>query len=238
MVCHKPAHRIVLSRLLLYALWGFAVLAVSLPHAHAADLVDLLAQKKIQVEVVGSDIETVTMRIRRTGNEPLTVDIKAGTFYESSNADAQNMVGTEPQSVQLTDSTWTTLTLPAACASRPRDIPSDSDKFAVKRLPGGSELAIAMRAIAAAHPSTAVIQAAVWIISDDADYDDLGELVETTGYSAAGGTRVINEPEAAQAMRMLDRAGINLREKRIWQDRQTIANGVKDKALAAWLRAN
>jgi hypothetical protein len=201
------------------------------------DLVDLLGRRKVEVEVVGSDIETVTMRLRRTGTEPLTVSIHPGTFFESSNAGAQNMVGTASDSVNLTGGGWTTLTLAAACASRPRDIPTDSDRFAVKRLPPKSELAVAAGAVWAAHASTAVTQAAIWIVSDNADYDDLGELVESTGPSAFGGTRVINETEAAQAMRILDRAGIDLRQKRIWQDRNAIANGVKDRGLAAWLRA-
>jgi hypothetical protein len=121
----------------------------------------------------------------------------------------------------------------AACASAPRDIPTGSDRFAVKRLPAKSELAIAARAVASARASSAVVQAAIWIISDDADYDGLGELVEGSSYS---GSRAINEPEAAQAMQILDRAGINIRQKRIWNDRRAIARGVRDPALAAWLR--
>lgn len=133
------------------------MMAVWLAPARATDLVDLLNQKKVQVEVVGSDIENVTVRIRRTATEPVTVDIAAGTFFESSNSNAQNMVGTAPRSVTLTNDAWTTLVVDAACANAPRDIPTGADRFAGKRLPATSELAIAARAVAAAHAPTAVI---------------------------------------------------------------------------------
>ena len=226
----SAAHsRPCVTRRLLILAAALVQLAIWLRPAHATDLADLLTQKKVQVEVLGSDIENVTVRVRRTGTEPVTVDIAAGTFFESNNANAQNMVGTSPESVTITNNGWTTLVINAACASAPRDIPTSTDRFAVKRLPDESEIAIAARAVSAAHASTAVSQAAIWIISDDADYDNLGELVE-------GASRVINQTEAAQAMKILDRAGINIRQKRIWNDRIAIANGTSDTALAAWLR--
>ena len=225
-----------LRQLLCLGILAFVLIVIWQPPAIAADLVDLLGQGKVEVQVVGSDIQTVTVRIRPTGSEPLSVDINAGTFFESSNSGAQNMVGVSPEAVRLSGRGWTTLTVAAACASRPRDIPTESDRFAVKRLPEKSELAIAARAISAAHVPIGVRQAAVWIISDNADYDDLGELVESTNGSAYGGTRVIQETEAARAMQILDQAGINVRAKRIWRDRNTIVKGVNDSTLAAWLR--
>jgi hypothetical protein len=81
-----------------------------------------------------------------------------------------------------------------------------------------------------------VRQAAVWIVTDNADYYDLGILV--VSQFGFGGSRVIREPEAAAAMRLCDRAGINLRRKAIWRDRERILSGLDEQPeLKEWMAA-
>lgn len=76
-------------------------------------------------------------------------------------------------------------------------------------------------------------QAAVWIVTDNADYDDLGILVASQfGF---GGSRVINEPETARAMRICCEAGIDITRKRIWNDKRTIFRGLTEGELKKWL---
>jgi len=225
----------VLSTILISA----ALLASGGPRSWAADLVELMAKRQVEAVVAGSDIQSVDIRLRPTvpvsAAAPLHVDIVAGTFFESRNGAQQNMVGTVSRSVDLTSKEWVEVTMAAACASRARDIPDSSNQFAVRRLPEQAELAKAAKVLAAANAPYAVIQAAIWIISDNANYDDLGELVETTTYNPSGGTRVIGQDEAARAMRVLNDAGIDIRRKRIWADRRQIASGVSDPALKTWL---
>jgi hypothetical protein len=85
-----------------------------------------------------------------------------------------------------------------------------------------------------AQVNTETRQAAVWIVTDNADYDDLGILVASQfGF---GGSRVINEPETARAMRICDEAGINITRKRIWNDKETILQGLTDGELKKWLQ--
>lgn len=81
-----------------------------------------------------------------------------------------------------------------------------------------------------------VLQAAVWIITDDASYGDLGILVLRSSYQAFGGTRVIEEKEAGSAMRILAEAGVVLQQKRIWKDRKRILSGLPDGDLKTWLQ--
>jgi hypothetical protein len=75
----------------------------------------------------------------------------------------------------------------------------------------------------------------VWIVTDDADYADLGTLRAVVGAFGLSGTRVINQKEAAQAMRLCHEAGIDLRRKAIWKDRAMIHRYLywrqKDNAL-------
>lgn len=84
--------------------------------------------------------------------------------------------------------------------------------------------------------SFGVEQAAVWIVTDNADYDDLGTLVSRPIYQIFGGTRIINEYEAARAMKICDEAGIDITRKAIWRDREEIIKGLTDKKLKYWLQ--
>jgi hypothetical protein len=197
------------------------------------DIVDLLHEKKIEVQAQGSGIERVSVRIRRLVPYPLTVRIPVGSFFVSSNRSAQNMVTTAESKVRLTSQEWLSVSPDAACANRPRDIPGSGDTFTVQRSPQQAELAKLMPVLDMARADTETRQAAVWIVTDNADYSDLGILVASQfGF---GGSRVINEQETARAMKICDEAGIDITTKAIWRDRQRVISGLKEGDLKAWL---
>jgi hypothetical protein len=197
------------------------------------DIVDLLKEKKIEVQSSGSGISKVSVRIRKLVPYSLTVRIPVGSFFVSAKASAQNMVTTAESKVHLTSNEWSFVSPDAACANRPRDIPGGSDTFTVQTSPKQAELARLMPVLNKARVDTKTRQAAVWIVTDNADYSDLGILVASQfGF---GGSRVINEQETARAMRICDEAGIDVRKKAIWRDRQRIISGLNDPGLKAWL---
>jgi hypothetical protein len=202
--------------------------------AEGRDIVDLLHEKKIAIQAQGSGIEQVSVRIRRLVTYPLTVRIPVGSFFVSSNSSAQNMVTTAESKVRLTTEEWLSVSPAAACANRPRDIPGSSDAFTVQRSPHQAELAKLMPVLERARVDTETRQAAVWIVTDDADYGDLGILV--AGQSGFGGSRVIHEQETARAMKICHEAGIDITKKAIWRDRQQIISGLKDGDLKTWLK--
>jgi hypothetical protein len=198
------------------------------------DMVDLISEKKIEVETHGSGIQNVNLRIRKLVPYPLTVRIPVGTFFVSANAEAQNMVTTGESTVQLADGDWQEASAETACANRPKDIPGGEDTFGVQRSPHQAELTRLMPVLEKAGVDYAIRQAAVWIVTDDADYSDLGILVES--YTGFGGSRVIGESQAARAMKICAEAGIDITQKAIWQDREQIQEGLdKQDALRAWL---
>jgi hypothetical protein len=199
------------------------------------DIVDLIREKKIEVDSQGSGIESVSLRVRRRVPYVLTVHIPVGTFMVSANASAQNMVTTAAAVIRLETDQWHDVSPKAACANRPLDIPGSEDKFTIQRSPHQDELARLMPVLGEAGADTETRQAAVWIITDDADYDDLGTLVNSP--FGIGGSRVINELEAAKAMKICADAGLDITRKRIWNDKQAILEGLNDQALKKWLAA-
>lgn len=200
------------------------------------DIVDLVREKKIEIETSGSGIKSVGVRIRKLVPYPITVRVPVGSYFVSSRQSAQNMVTTAETKTRITGDDWRSLSVPAACANRPRDIPGRGDTFTVQRSPHQEELARLMPVLDKAGVSFETRQAAVWIVTDNASYADLGILVSRSQFQAFGGTRTIREPETARAMKICEEAGIDVTKKRIWYDRKTVLNGLPDGEIKTWLQ--
>lgn len=207
------------------------------------DLVSLFEEGKIDVVVLGGGIRKMSVRMCRLVPPPLAVRIPVGTFFVAVDPSVQNMVTTAEETVQLTSDRWQSVSPSVACANRSRKIPADGDSFAVRRSPWEWQLAQLMPVLAQANVSADVRQAAVWIVTDDATYKDLGSLVVSSWGGPGGGTRAINAYDAARAMKICDEAGIGITYKAIWNDRDTIisqlkfleANWAECKQLRQWL---
>jgi hypothetical protein len=65
-----------------------------------------------------------------------------------------------------------------------------------------------------------VRQAAVWIVTDDADYAELGSLLDSAPMPFR--RRVIGVGDAARAMARCQQAGIDVRKRAIWKDREIL----------------
>lgn len=197
------------------------------------DIVTLIARRKIDVITQGNGIQSVSLKLKKLVPETLEVSIPVGTFMVSSNSGSQNMVTTSSESLTLSDDQWHEVSADAACANRPKHIPGNDDSFKVLRSPHQAELARLMPVLNSENVNYPTRQAAVWIVTDDADYDDLGILQASS--NGLSGTRVIEQEEAARAMRICDKAGISITRKAIWRDRQQILSGLREGALKTWL---
>ncbi|HEY2956329.1 MAG TPA: hypothetical protein VGK89_13910 [Candidatus Eisenbacteria bacterium] len=199
------------------------------------DIVDAIEQGKLEVKIEGSGIRTVDLSVRRLTDYPIRLRIPAGSFFVAQ-SDAQNMVSRSSLTVWLEDQEWTHVEIPAACANRTRPIPRERDSFTVRRSAHQEELVRVVPLFAKSGASFEVQQAAVWIVTDDADYEALGILVERPYWQIQGGTRVIREADAARAMRLIDQAGLDITRKAIWRDRATILGNLATGPLRDWLR--
>lgn len=197
------------------------------------DLFDLIQEGKIEAHGTGAGIESISLTLHNTTPYWLTVLIPAGTFMVARDASAQNMVATEAQTFRVSPQSDMEVSVDAACANRPRDIPEGDDQFVIARTPPQADLARLMPVLANAQAPYAVRQAAVWILSDDADYGDLGVLVQSV--NGFGGSRVILAPETALAMQIIDGAGIDITRRAIWRDRGDVLEQLPEGALKTWL---
>jgi hypothetical protein len=197
------------------------------------DIVNLVREKKIEFQARGGGIQVVSVRIRRLVPYPVTVRIPVASIFVAYNPAAQNMVTTAEDKVQLGTDKWVSVSSAAACANRLRREPRSGDEFAEVRSPDQGELGRLMPALERARVEAATRQAAVWIVTDNATYLDLGILLARQ--KGIGGSRAINEQESARAMKICDEAGIDITRKAIWEDRQRIFMGLGEGELKTWL---
>lgn len=185
-----------------------------------------LAAGKIEAEVTGNGIDQVSLRARNRTGHQLRVVIPVGTYFICRGS-AQNMVSRCEAVLDLPHDQWQTATVSTACANMHRDVPEAESKFRIAAAPNSAEL---KRAMAQVPPGLdyETVQALVWILTDNANYDDLGTLIG--GY----GGRLIGENEAVRALQLIDAAGISITRKRIWRDRQMLLNGLTDEGLKQW----
>jgi hypothetical protein len=196
-------------------------------------IVDLVEQGKVEAKSTGSGIESVSLEIRRLVEEVLKAVIPAGTFFVSGGS-TQDMVTTAEEEVVLSDDEWVSTVLDVACANLELDVPDSDVTFDIQRAPQEEELQMLMPVLRDAGVAYEVRQAAVWIVTDNADYEDLGTLV--SGSWPGPQLRLIHEAEAAQAMRIVDEAGIDITGKAIWRDRDIVLQGLEDESLKNWLQ--
>jgi len=226
---------------LLRAAFPMAVcLAVCGQTVETMDLHKAIQQGRVKAEITGSGITTVSVKVTRTkASKPLRVRVPLGTLFVAGSGDAQNMVGTAAEVVDLTTATATEISVSAACANLHLDVPDSDVNFSVEEGPAQEDLKKVLPLLRTASASDEVTQAAVWMVSDDADYDDLGTLVISYGGLGFGGSRAINERDAAHAMMLLERAKVDVREKAIWDDRVPVCEEVAGttESAATWCSA-
>jgi hypothetical protein len=204
------------------------------------DLFELLAEKKVEARATGAGIESVSLELRRRTAHPIAVRVPVGTYFASHSEYAQSMVTLAESTATLHGEDWQSVSVSVACADMPLDIPDEEVGFSIRRSPAQRELQKLVPVLAAAHADFAVRQAAVWIVTDDATYDDLGTLVQTSSFTPfGGGTRMINAPEATRALQLLVEAGVGVRDKSIWWDREILLEELRESdegELVEWLR--
>jgi hypothetical protein len=201
------------------------------------DFRELVAEGRLEVEFKGNDIQEVEARLRRRAAEPLKVRIPVGTYLEAGNASTQNMVVTEDVPLSLEGDEWVSVSVPVACANQAKGVPGKRDTFRAADSPESRDLVHLMPVLDDARVPYPVRQAAVWIVTDDADYGVLSRLVSRPASWTIGGTRLIREREMARAMQICTQAGIDLEAKAIWADREQILAGLEAGELREWLRA-
>ncbi|MCX6646681.1 MAG: hypothetical protein NTY09_10030 [bacterium] len=240
------------------AFWIFATLLfaliISIP-GHTQDVVNddaiysLVANDKIEIVAQGDTYNTVKITGISLVEEDLHVVIPAGTYLAARLNDVQNMVVTKTAELDLPALGTFEVIVQTASLETHESVPVPGNYFtAVGDF--SSALTDLIRVIGDSEDSYETIQAAVWIVTENPDYADMGIMRikdgVVTGYSYQDfegtdltdedrGDRLITAEDVVQAMIYAEQAGMDVHRKHIWIDNDEILNDLPAGVLLDWL---
>lgn len=165
-------------------------------------IIELIDAGWIAVVPRGAGIDQLDIVIQKLVEEFLSVDIPLGTTFISNAETAQNMVVIRQKTVLLTVEAEIEVSLDVACANLHRSVPDRDDTFVIEETPEQGDLLVLLNTFQVdgstpyvwEYHTYDVQQAAVWIVTDDATYRDLGILVRQSSIGGLG-VRAITEDE-------------------------------------------
>ncbi len=202
------------------------------------DLFDAMDAGLVEVEARGAGAEAVTLRVRRTGEDPIVVTSPVATYFDAE--DARDMIARRDGWLVLGDDGWHDWTLRAVGRQRDLDPPGPGDRLAVRppsTAPLIEDLLLEIQAGTYTvsnsptlyPPRTPVMeQAAVWIADGDADYASMAPHI--------AGPMLPAQYAAAFALIFVDRAGVDVTRRRVWADRERVFGRLRDQGLRIWYR--
>jgi hypothetical protein len=142
--------------------------------------------------------------------------------------------------VVLSDAEWRDWSVRAVGRQSDRDAPGDAEQLEILSPSTAPSLEALMFHVQVGTYTVAdsptqyvpltigVEQAAVWIADADLRYDAMADAVADE--------RMPSQYAAAFELVFVDRAGIEVTGRRVWQDRETIFGQLQDRGLNAWYR--
>jgi HEAT repeat protein len=183
----------------------------------------LVRSRAIVVQGDGIDISELRVHIRNQATEALVVLIPAGTLFVARDPKTQNMVVSRLATVLVAPGATANATLKVASANRTRSIPREGDLFDLVLAGPSQELARLMLSPQLGQLESLQVQAAVWIVTDNATYSELGILRNSQSMASA-----IGAFNATAGLRACQRAGIDIASRRIWDDRGALIAELED----------
>lgn len=201
------------------------------------DLFAALNSGLVEARATGAGNEAVTIRIRRTGDEPIVVTSPAGTYFRSD-SDSRDMVARRDGWVVLRDPDWHDWTVRSVGRQRDRRPPTNRDALDI--MPPTTEplLEALMYQIQTGTYTVSnsptlypfvtfgVEQAAVWIVDSDLDYNTIAGDIEDP--------RMPTQYAVAFALVFADRAGVSVEDRTIWKDSAQVFTVLRDEGLGLW----
>ena len=207
------------------------------PALAAHDLFAALDAGLVEAEAVGAGSAEVTVRIRRTGDAPIVVTSPVATYFAAADG-SRDMIARRDGWIVLDDGEWRDWTLRAVGRQPDRPAPAPGAPLRIRTPETASHLEALLYAIQVGTytvadspilypPRTQVVEeAAVWIADGDHDYATLAPDI--------AGPRIPAQYAAAFALVFLGEAGIDVRNRRIWENRQEIFGVLRDRGLNVW----
>ena len=194
------------------------------------DFLDAVAGGIVEAEARGG----VSIRLRRKVDRPIVITMPVGTAFVASGR-ASDMIARRDAAILLDEDGWQNWNVRAVRRERSKPAPSDDDALTVQ--PPPHSLRALMQAIQVGtysfegrltYPARTVEieQAALWIADENARYGDMADDIE--------GDRIPAAYAAAFALMLCDAAGIDVTQRRIWEDGALIFDPLREPSLQDW----
>lgn len=186
---------------------------------------DTLARnKEVHLDISGSQSVTrISLTITSRMERSVSFTLPVGTIFRPVNTQHHDVITLMAiQSLNQTLEPGETLrfTLPVVLLGT-RGIGATYTQLEIRgdQPPDTNGLLRLLPVFKSASPELEAAQAAVWIVTEDANYRQLGVLVDTKN-----NTRVIGPAETREAIELLRSAGFTVENRPIWNDRSQFLN--------------
>ena len=199
------------------------------------DLLEAMSAGVVEVTATGTGGDAVTLSIRRTRPEPMVVTLPAGAYFEATGAAgaAADMIARRDGVIVLREDGARSWRIDARRAQSEAPAPSAGSLLVASAPAEQAALRDVMWLFqnADVYPAVAptVEQLAVWIVTEDAGWDGLSAHARSTSVHAAN--------SVALAVAYVNGAGVDVRRKRIWGDREDFVPAITDQVLRSAFEA-
>lgn len=186
---------------------------------------DTLARnEQVDLEISGSkSVTRISLTVTSRMEQAVSFTLPVGTIFRPVNTqhhDVITLMAVQTLNQTLTPGETLHLTLPVTLlGTRGIDATDAQLEIRADRPPDTNGLLRLLPALKSASPDTAAAQAAVWIVTENANYRQLGVLIDTKDNS-----RVIGPAETREALDLLRSAGFTVENRPIWNDRGQFLN--------------
>ena len=139
-------------------------------------LMEAIKNKYVHFSAHGSGIESSHIKVENVTDMKLHLIISAGTFLSAHSSSYQSMVLTSPKDIVLDSGKIYEGNVNTACMNISRSIPDSNVTFGLSQRSENHLLTKVIRLLNEGSYTYSVKQAAVWIVTDGADYVDMGIL--------------------------------------------------------------
>ncbi len=211
----------LISILIVAGVWGFAEYSSQVERRlrrEQASFVELVETNQLRVEATGGGLSRVKLLVLNTSERRVRITLPPGTYFDATAEYSQDMVSVAPYEFVLAPHTSEQLDVEVVCATMFKGVPEIYTQFTVRGL--ADQPSVVRVAAMLADPEFSgepysVRQAAVWVVTDNASLHDLTTRIRIVAPSTPS---LIEKTDVARAWRVLERAGIDLQEHRIWGD--------------------
>jgi predicted methyltransferase len=190
------------------------------------DLLEAIAEGRVEVAGAGAGAEGVSLMVRRTSSEDMVITLPVGTYFEAP-GDPSDMIARRDGMLLLDEDGARPWSIPARRVNQVASVPGPSDRLEVRSADERAELRDlawlfqGLDLFPAIAPT--VEQIAIWITVEDRGWEELSAHASANSIHSANAV--------ALAAAHVNAIGIDIRQKRIWAERSNFVPSISDDGL-------